>query len=273
MICFIAVVLIIGIFCVTVVTRDIVLDERRRKSTTPVVEAKPQAEVAAEPVKESAPLVVAAPVEEPVAEQEKEPEEVAIEIETDTETAAAEEETADEDGRVNFSAGTKTLDEKYLELSPEYKGYYDEIVRYAMAVEGSKRYKNANYEEYKVGKSRLVRLKIKRDTLICELVIPNLDFKNYVSENKVEVKQAPATIKVTDENAPRTPRQARTRRLTKTYRRKKTRRRLNNGYENFNQTPYGKSYAYAQRKRCRSGYVRAFQRQNERHQPPFGRYA
>ena len=70
-----------------------------------------------------------------------------------------------------------------------------------MAVEGSKRYKNANYEEYKVGKSRLVRLKIKRDTLICELVIPNLDFKNYVSENKVEVKQAPATIKVTDENA------------------------------------------------------------------------
>lgn len=68
MICFIAVVLIIGIFCVTVVTRDIVLDERRRKSTTPVVEAKPQAEVAAEPVKESAPLVVAAPVEEPVAE-------------------------------------------------------------------------------------------------------------------------------------------------------------------------------------------------------------
>lgn len=200
MICFIAVVLIIGIFCVTVVTRDIVLDERRRKSTTPVVEAKPQAEVAAEPVKESAPLVVAAPVE-PVAEQEKEPEEVAIEIETDTETAAAEEETADEDGRVNFSAGTKTLDEKYLELSPEYKGYYDEIVRYAMAVEGSKRYKNANYEEYKVGKSRLVRLKIKRDTLICELVIPNLDFKNYVSENKVEVKQAPATIKVTDENA------------------------------------------------------------------------
>lgn len=201
MICFIAVVLIIGIFCVTVVTRDIVLDERRRKSTTPVVEAKPQAEVAAEPVKESAPAVVAAPVEEPVAEQEKEPEEVAIEIETDTETAAAEEETAGEDGRVNFSAGTKTLDEKYLELSAEYKGYYDEIVRYAMAVEDSKRYKNANYEEYKVGKSRLVRLKIKRDTLICELVIPNLDFKNYVSENKVEVKQAPATIKVTDENA------------------------------------------------------------------------
>ena len=59
-----------------------------------------------------------------------------------------------------------------------------------MAVEDSKRYKNANYEEYKVGKSRLVRLKIKRDTLICELVIPNIDFKNYVSENKVEVKQA-----------------------------------------------------------------------------------
>ena len=121
MICFIAVVLIIGIFCVTVVTRDIVLDERRKKSTTPVVEDKPQAEVAAEPVKESAPTVVAAPVEEPVAEQEKEPEEVAIEIETDTETAAAEEETADEDGRVNFSTGTKRSTKNISNFRPNTK--------------------------------------------------------------------------------------------------------------------------------------------------------
>lgn len=45
----------------------------------------------------------------------------------------------------------------------------------------------------------MVRLKIKRETVICELVIPNLAFKNYVSENRVEVKQAPATIKVVDD--------------------------------------------------------------------------
>lgn len=104
-----------------------------------------------------------------------------------------------DENAVAFSRVGKTLDEKYLELSPEQKGYYDEIVRFAMAVEGSKRYKNAAYEEYKVGKSRLVRIKIRRDVIVCEFVIANLTLKNYISDNKVAIKQAPATIKVTDE--------------------------------------------------------------------------
>ena len=191
MICFIAVVLIIGIFCVVVVARDIVNEERAKKNAreaataTPVVVYQP----APAPQQTEEPEVEE-PKEEP-AEEEPATEETAV-----TEEVAEEEE---DDGVVNFATGTKTLDEKYLELIPEFKGYYDEIVRFANTVEGSKRYKNANYEEYKVGKNRLVRLKIKRETVICELVIPNLAFKNYVSENKVEVKQAPATIKVVDD--------------------------------------------------------------------------
>lgn len=191
MICLIAVVLIIGIFCVVVVTRDIVTEERAKKNAseaataTPVVVYQP----APAPQQTEEPKVEE-PTEEP-AEEEPATEETAV-----TEEVAEE---AEDDGVVNFATGTKTLDEKYLELTPEFKGYYDEIVRFANTVEGSKRYKNANYEEYKVGKNRLVRLKIKRETVICELVIPNLAFKNYVSENKVEVKQAPATIKVVDD--------------------------------------------------------------------------
>lgn len=190
MICFIAVVLIIGIFCV-VVTRDIVTEERAKKNASEAATATPVVVYQPAP----APQQTEEPeVEEPTEEPAKE--EPATE-----ETAVTEEvaEDAEDDGVVNFATGTKTLDEKYLELTPEFKGYYDEIVRFANTVEGSKRYKNANYEEYKVGKNRLVRLKIKRETVICELVIPNLAFKNYVSENKVEVKQAPATIKVVDD--------------------------------------------------------------------------
>ena len=188
MICFIAVVLIIGIFCVVVVTRDIVTEERAKKNASEAATATPVVVYQPAP----APQQTEEPeVEEPTEEPAKE--EPAAE-----ETAVTEEdaEEAEDDGVVNFATGTKTLDEKYLELTPEFKGYYDEIVRFANTVEGSKRYKNANYEEYKVGKNRLVRLKIKRETVICELVIPNLAFKNYVSENRVEVKQAPATIKV-----------------------------------------------------------------------------
>ena len=100
---------------------------------------------------------------------------------------------------IAFSAERSTLDEKYLELTAEQKGYYDEIVRCAMAVDGSKRYKNSGAEEYKVGRSTFVKIKIRRGVIICELVIPNLAFKNYVNDNKVAVKQAPVSIKVTDE--------------------------------------------------------------------------
>lgn len=191
MICFIAVVLIIGIFCVVVVTRDIVTEERAKKNASEAATATPVVVYQPAPVPQQ--------TEEP--EVEEPTEEPAKEEPATEETAVTEEdaEEAEDDGVVNFATGTKTLDEKYLELTPEFKGYYDEIVRFANTVEGSKRYKNANYEEYKVGKNRLVRLKIKRETVICELVIPNLAFKNYVSENKVEVKQAPATIKVVDD--------------------------------------------------------------------------
>lgn len=191
MICFIAVVLIIGIFCVVVVTRDIVTEERAKKNASEAATATPVVVYQPAPAPQQ--------TEEPEVEEPKE--EPAKEEPATEETAVTEEvaEDAEDDGVVNFATGTKTLDEKYLELTPEFKGYYDEIVRFANTVEGSKRYKNANYEEYKVGKNRLVRLKIKRETVICELVIPNLAFKNYVSENKVEVKQAPATIKVVDD--------------------------------------------------------------------------
>ena len=191
MICFIAVVLIIGIFCVVVVARDIVNEERAKKNASEAATATPVVVYQPAPAPQQ--------TEEPEVEEPKE--EPAEEEPATEETAVTEEvaEEAEDDGVVNFATGTKTLDEKYLELTPEFKGYYDEIVRFANTVEGSKRYKNANYEEYKVGKNRLVRLKIKRETVICELVIPNLAFKNYISENKVEVKQAPATIKVVDE--------------------------------------------------------------------------
>lgn len=191
MICFIAVVLIIGIFCVVVVTRDIVTEERAKKNASEAATATPVVVYQPAPAPQQ--------TEEPEVEEPKE--EPAKEESATEETAVTEEvaEEAEDDGVVNFATGTKTLDEKYLELTPEFKGYYDEIVRFANTVEGSKRYKNANYEEYKVGKNRLVRLKIKRETVICELVIPNLAFKNYVSENRVEVKQAPATIKVVDD--------------------------------------------------------------------------
>lgn len=176
---FIAAVLTIGIFCVAVVCRDIVLEERERRKKS------------AEPQPEDIPEPDATPVMTFVAVADDQPDQV--------EEPAATEIVEADNGNVAFSVERETLDEKYLALSPEFRGYYDEIVHYANTVEGVKRYKNANYEEYKVGKNRLVRLKIKRGIIITEFTIYNLQFKNYVNDNKVDVKQAPATIKVIDE--------------------------------------------------------------------------
>ena len=188
MVFFISVVLLIGVFCVVVVCRDIVIESRERKNAT---ENGAGNSVRYATIETPVVLPVAAAHSEAASSDE---------IAPSDEMAATAEPSEDSDNVV-FAAGSQTLDEKYLELSPEMKGYYDEIVRFANTVEGSKRFKNANYEEYKIGKNRLVRLKIKRGVVSCELTIPNLQFKNYLSDNKVSAKQAPAVIKVTDESA------------------------------------------------------------------------
>lgn len=122
-----------------------------------------------------------------------------ITVEQKEEDEVQDESGLDNENNVAFSMMQQTLEEKYFELESEYKKYFDEIVKYAMSIEGSKRYKNTSYEDYKVGKNRLVRVRIKRGIIVCELTLPNPAFKDYINNNKVAIKQAPAVIKVTDE--------------------------------------------------------------------------
>ncbi len=172
---FIIVVLVVALFCVVVVTRDIVIESRDRrkakeeekKEETPVAPTPVEKQEVVREVIKEVPVVVEKPVEE-------------------------------DDSNVKFDAIKKTLDEKYRELDATFRIYYDEIVKAAMEIEDSKRFKNDNYEEYKLGKSRIVRLKIKRGTILAELLIPNLTLKEYISDNKVDAKLAPTVIKVVD---------------------------------------------------------------------------
>ncbi len=179
----------IAVFIAAVFVRDVVIEEKERRKKEGSL-ASEKSETEDTPV-QTASAATEQTMETAVTESEATELSATDEMVIDTEAE-------NDSGAVTFSAGSQTLDEKYLELSQEYKGYYDEIVRSAMAIEGSKRYKNSAYEEYKVGKSRLVKLKIKRGTVVCELTIPNLAFKSYISSNKIAMKQAPATIKVTD---------------------------------------------------------------------------
>lgn len=182
------------LFAVMVIVREILLDGRASrakavKTETVYVEKEPVAETVAEE------KVVAEVVEEPVVE------EPVVE-----EVAAAEEipvaEVVEDDDTVRFAPKqSQTLEEKYLALSATERGYYDEIALYAAKKEEAKKYKNARYEEYKIGKTRLVRLLIKRGTVICEFMLHNADFKNYISENKVSVKHSATVMKIEDAEA------------------------------------------------------------------------
>ena len=209
---FMVVVSVMALFAVMVVFRDVVsevLQARRERESADrsiiqhaeriIAEAEAKAKAEAEP-KEVLQAPVAPPVkEEPVvAEPVVEVVETVPEKEEPVVEEAAEEEAAENtDGTISFALGQqKTLDEKYLELPQEKRGWYDAIIKYASAVEDSKRVKNARYEEYKVGKNRIVRMLIKRDVINCEFILHNSDFKNYVNENKISVKQSATTVLV-----------------------------------------------------------------------------
>ena len=202
------------LFCMAIAMLELVNDfiSRRRRDAeayapasqikhppVPVEETAAPAPVAvaASPAEKAPIEEVATPAEEPapvVAAEEK----PSVEDEPVLEAEPAEEADA-EDGTVSFSASTgQTLEEKYMELSSEQKRFYDEIIKYAAGKEASRRYYNQRYEEYKIGSKRIVRLRIKRGVVYCEFMLTNSDFRNYISENKIPVKQAATVIKVVD---------------------------------------------------------------------------
>lgn len=127
--------------------------------------------------------------------QQKVEDVTAVEVEKVIEPVTEEEKV--DDNAIVFSAGSsKSHTDKYIDLKTSEKAYYDEIIRYVQQIDGVKRNLNDRYEDYKVGITRLIRLRIKKDTILAELILPNSDFKYYVSDNKVDVKLAPTVIKV-----------------------------------------------------------------------------
>lgn len=188
---FVATVLVMGIFCLVIICRDVVIDSRdRRNERKKKREAEEKTDSKIEQKNMVEEIAAAKPAENVVKKE-------VIVLADDQ--SLQEENAKTNTGNVVFDASPETtLDEKYNALPRNIKGYYDEIIVYAASFPDSKRIKNTAYEEYKIGKNRLVRLKIKRGAIICELIIPNPQFKKFIDGNKVSVKQAPAIVKVTD---------------------------------------------------------------------------
>ena len=106
--------------------------------------------------------------------------------------------TPESDDQVRFCAEPKQNHKnKYMALDSVQKAWYDEIADYANSVEEVKCVTAGGYDEYRLHGKRIVRLLIKRGTVICEFVIANPNFSRYVSTNKITVKQAATSLKLT----------------------------------------------------------------------------
>lgn len=187
---------LVSIFTMIVVIRDLVKERKAEK------EAQAAKEAAANYIPEEEPLPMdEAPVAEPMVAASPVADELSI---TANLVAPPQTNTVQlNENSVVFSVGDaqRTLDEKFQDLTPEQQRYYVDIVQYAMGQEGAKQFKNSRYEEYKIGKTRLVRMQIRRGVVICEFILLNSDFNNFIRDNKVHVKQAPTVLRVEDEGA------------------------------------------------------------------------
>lgn len=100
------------------------------------------------------------------------------------------------EGSVVFSAQKLTHAEKYAELEGESKARYDEVVTYAMGIEGVKRVMNDKCEEFKLSSKRVVRMTIKKGIPCCEYNLVNDEFGKYVEDNKISVKHTATVLRL-----------------------------------------------------------------------------
>lgn len=177
---------VVSVFALCVIIADMV----KGKGTQTVAVAQPVSATQTASREEEQPVF---PVAAPAAEES------AV---ADVEEQPSREVVVADENAVVFSAGERqTLDQQYGALEEEYKDYYTQIVNYALTKPNVKKIKNDRYEEYKIGNTRLVRLLIKKGIVVCEFILVNSDFKNFISDNKVRIKHAPTVLRVESEGA------------------------------------------------------------------------
>ena len=191
------------LFAVLVIARDMVAESiGKRKSAFSAEPSGSKEQVVKEvTVIKEVPVEVIKEVPAPAPVNEEEPvPEVVLEVMPEVEAVAQEVEEND-DNSVKFSTTQHTMEAKYAMLSNEHKGFFDAIVKHALSKEGAKEFLSKNYQDYKIGLSRLVRMSIKRGEIVCEFIFIDRDFKDYASRADMKIKPSATTIRVTEPSA------------------------------------------------------------------------
>ncbi len=100
---------------------------------------------------------------------------------------------------IRFNDVVESFREKLKRLSKETKSYVKQLETKASSYEKVKVFEKKDYIEFRIGSNKLIKMKIKKDALLCEFILPNLDMKTFIKGNQSNVKVKPIVIKVIDE--------------------------------------------------------------------------
>ncbi len=159
------IVIIMTIFSLIIVIRDLILDNKERKK-----------------------IIIEVKKDQQIIEENKQ------NIKLDNLTT---EKTINENNIKTFLALPKlTHLEKYMLLNEEKKSWYDEIINYAKEKENVKHRLTENYEDVKLYSKRVIRMVIKREEIICEFILGNNRFNDYMKQKNLNVKILPTQLKI-----------------------------------------------------------------------------
>lgn len=182
------------LFAVVVMLRDIIRENAKSKRELAREEA-----LAAIDTAQLAEIIARAATVSVPEEAKDEPvvEEVVPEPVEEPEVPAA----VEDENAVTFSKQSLTIEERYATLSTEYKRYFDDIIKHALAKEGVRELKYANYYDYKIGSYKVLRIAIKRGEIVCEFQFLDRDFLDYANASNVKIKQSSSSIRVSEPSA------------------------------------------------------------------------
>ena len=87
-------------------------------------------------------------------------------------------------------------EEAYAALSPEEKGYVDDILSHAMTKDGAKQVVNEHAACVYFGKKQLVRILLRRGRITARMQVQNNALASYADDNNFNLREKPVDVRV-----------------------------------------------------------------------------
>ncbi len=92
----------------------------------------------------------------------------------------------------------RSMEEKYAALGDSQRQLFDLVVSHALSKDGARELKFSSYYDYKIGAYRLLRIKVKRGEIVCELPFLDRDVQDFANAAEVKIKHAAPSVRLTE---------------------------------------------------------------------------